>query len=285
LHQVVRRSLAVLCIGWVALVVGCASTATTPTGTTAGATSAAETDQAAPIAPPEPDYGAEAERAVKSYYRAVDAQNFEKAWRRLGPAVRTTFGGYAKWTAGFENSVLSRVTSASALDASRSSAEVAVALTSKDIDVCGSDVVQRFRGVWKLSRTDGRWIAEHIVMRKVAGRTPVSAADECPGGSLDDTGDPCDPTSSAYDEITCDDESGGNDSGDPCDPNSTAYDDAACYGDGGDEGSFCESHDCIDSFDEGTGYIVQCNDGMWSHSGGRPGACSYHDGESDVTAP
>jgi hypothetical protein len=49
--------------------------------------------------------------------------------------------------------------------------------------------------------------------------------------------------------------------------------------------SFCSSHDCIDNFDNGTGYIVECVDGEWSHSGGRPGACSYHGGETDVTYP
>jgi hypothetical protein len=43
---------------------------------------------------------------------------------------------------------------------------------------------------------------------------------------------------------------------------------------------FCASHACIDNFDNGSGYIVQCNDGMWSHSGGLQGACSYHGGES-----
>jgi hypothetical protein len=48
---------------------------------------------------------------------------------------------------------------------------------------------------------------------------------------------------------------------------------------------FCATHACIDNFDNGTGYIVQCNDGMWSHSGGRPGACSYHGGESGRTYP
>jgi hypothetical protein len=37
---------------------------------------------------------------------------------------------------------------------------------------------------------------------------------------------------------------------------------------------FCASHACIDNFYDGGGYIVQCNDGMWSHSGGLPGACS-----------
>jgi hypothetical protein len=41
---------------------------------------------------------------------------------------------------------------------------------------------------------------------------------------------------------------------------------------------FCSTHDCIPNFDEGTGSTVQCADGTWSHSGGRPGACSWHGG-------
>lgn len=49
-------------------------------------------------------------------------------------------------------------------------------------------------------------------------------------------------------------------------------------------GGFCDTHSCIPNFDNGTGYIVQCNDGMWSHSGGRQGACSGHGGESGITA-
>jgi hypothetical protein len=34
----------------------------------------------------------------------------------------------------------------------------------------------------------------------------------------------------------------------------------------------------IPNFQHGTGTIVQCKDGTFSHSGGRPGACSYHGG-------
>ena len=41
---------------------------------------------------------------------------------------------------------------------------------------------------------------------------------------------------------------------------------------------FCDTHDCIPSFYEGSGSIVQCADGMWSHSGGVQGACSHHGG-------
>lgn len=48
----------------------------------------------------------------------------------------------------------------------------------------------------------------------------------------------------------------------------------------GSASGFCAKHDCIDNFDEGNGSIVQCEDGMWSHSGGLQGACSGHGGES-----
>jgi hypothetical protein len=48
---------------------------------------------------------------------------------------------------------------------------------------------------------------------------------------------------------------------------------------------FCARHDCIPNFSNGSGYIVECVDGMWSHSGGLPGACSYHGGETGITAP
>jgi hypothetical protein len=43
-------------------------------------------------------------------------------------------------------------------------------------------------------------------------------------------------------------------------------------------GSFCDTHPCIENFDEGNGYPVECSDGMWSQSGGIQGACSGHGG-------
>lgn len=42
---------------------------------------------------------------------------------------------------------------------------------------------------------------------------------------------------------------------------------------------FCSTHECIGNFTNGTGTIVQCADGEWSHSGGLSGACSDHGGE------
>ena len=45
-----------------------------------------------------------------------------------------------------------------------------------------------------------------------------------------------------------------------------------------DSSEFCETHDCIDNFEEGRGSVVQCADGTWSQSGGIQGACSHHGG-------
>jgi hypothetical protein len=43
---------------------------------------------------------------------------------------------------------------------------------------------------------------------------------------------------------------------------------------------FCDYFDCIESFWRDTnGYVEECADGTYSHSGGREGACSYHGGE------
>jgi hypothetical protein len=46
-------------------------------------------------------------------------------------------------------------------------------------------------------------------------------------------------------------------------------------------GDFCSYFPCIASFwDSTNGYVVQCGDGDFSHSGGRSGVCSHHGGYS-----
>jgi hypothetical protein len=40
----------------------------------------------------------------------------------------------------------------------------------------------------------------------------------------------------------------------------------------------CTYFDCIGNFWDGVGYMIECNDGMVSMSGGRQGSCSYHGG-------
>jgi len=42
----------------------------------------------------------------------------------------------------------------------------------------------------------------------------------------------------------------------------------------------CSYFNCIANFPNGRGYMVECQDGTYSMSGGISGACSHHDGES-----
>lgn len=42
--------------------------------------------------------------------------------------------------------------------------------------------------------------------------------------------------------------------------------------------NFCAYFSCINNFWNGSGYVEECQDGMYSKSGGRSGSCSYHGG-------
>jgi hypothetical protein len=46
----------------------------------------------------------------------------------------------------------------------------------------------------------------------------------------------------------------------------------------------CSYFKCINNFTNGTGYMVDCQDGMYSMSGGRQGACSQHGGVRQAVA-
>jgi len=42
--------------------------------------------------------------------------------------------------------------------------------------------------------------------------------------------------------------------------------------------AFCAYFPCISNFWNGSGYVIECQDGMYSKSGGRSGSCSHHGG-------
>jgi hypothetical protein len=46
----------------------------------------------------------------------------------------------------------------------------------------------------------------------------------------------------------------------------------------GASADFCDTHSCIDNFDEGQGSVAMCSDGTYTQSGGIQGACSHHGG-------
>jgi hypothetical protein len=54
-------------------------------------------------------------------------------------------------------------------------------------------------------------------------------------------------------------------------------DEVGSYSHASDE-SFCQEHECIGEFESEDGYIVECQDGTYSHAGGKSGACSDHGG-------
>ncbi len=56
-------------------------------------------------------------------------------------------------------------------------------------------------------------------------------------------------------------------------------DEVGSYSHAGDE-TFCKEHECIGEFETEDGYVAECADGSYSHSGGKSGACSDHGGET-----
>jgi LysM repeat protein len=56
----------------------------------------------------------------------------------------------------------------------------------------------------------------------------------------------------------------------------TPFDPASFLGSTDPPANFCSMANCIPSFSDGQGYVVQCGDGLYSKSGGRTGACAGH---------
>ncbi|HEX6540659.1 MAG TPA: hypothetical protein VF040_02805 [Ktedonobacterales bacterium] len=44
--------------------------------------------------------------------------------------------------------------------------------------------------------------------------------------------------------------------------------------------AFCDVFSCVASFWDGSGYVVECQDGIYSKTGGRTGSCGGHGGEN-----
>jgi hypothetical protein len=59
---------------------------------------------------------------------------------------------------------------------------------------------------------------------------------------------------------------------------SSIEDEVGSYSHSGDQ-AFCSEHECIGEFENEDGYVAECSDGTFSHSGGKSGACSDHGGE------
>ena len=109
--------------------------------------------------------------AVRAYYRALDARRFGAAWRFLAPGVRTAFGGFAPWRAGFAATRSSRpVAMQVAVVGDR--ATVAHVLAAVDATACGSRT-RRFALTWTLDRAPGgAWRATAVTGRALGAAPP-----------------------------------------------------------------------------------------------------------------
>lgn len=153
-----------------------------------------------PVVDVGPDLGRvahDAERAVRSYYRALDDLEFDAAWARLAPSLQTEFGGFAEWQRGYEYTLSTTPIAVSATASDARHATVDISVRAIDLDACVQRVRQRFEGSWTVARRGGRWIATDIDMEKTRGAEPVRVEAECPQSDADG------PPSLTVDEEIC----------------------------------------------------------------------------------
>jgi hypothetical protein len=120
---------------------------------------------AAPTSPGPP------EAAVLDYYRALDARRFDRAWATLSPAIRSSFGGRARWRAGFATTRSSRPSHVRVV-AVDGATTVRHVMTATDRTHCGL-VVQRYEVTWTLTNAGGRWRAAALSGRLLGGGSPA----------------------------------------------------------------------------------------------------------------
>jgi hypothetical protein len=88
--------------------------------------------------------------------------------------------------------------------------------------------------------------------------------------STRNVGHPRSPASSNTAPLPSEPQSPGSESG--------GEEEVGSYSHAGDQ-AFCGEHTCIGEFEAEPGYVVECSDETYSHSGGISGACSSHGGE------
>jgi hypothetical protein len=115
-----------------------------------------------------------AQAAITSFYAALDDRRFASAWEALSPAVRTAFGGFDGWRAGYSNTISSRPSHFRVTAGPRGATVVEHILTAGDRSSCGP-VEQRFAVSWRLIEVDGAWLAESLTATKRSGPAPATA--------------------------------------------------------------------------------------------------------------
>jgi hypothetical protein len=121
--------------------------------------------------------GAAPRDAVQRFYRAVNDDRFGAAWSCLSTATRSSFGGYARWRAGYAGSISTRLVSSRVTDQAAGTAFVAFRLRS--CSAAGSPPAHRavLRAVGGPQRLRGLRLINPSVRR-----TSSTVARSCAGG-------------------------------------------------------------------------------------------------------
>jgi hypothetical protein len=94
--------------------------------------------------------------------------------------MQSRLGGYDAWKVGYRTTTSINVSDVRTTSVAADHAKVALNLESVDADACAHDVTQRFSGVWTLTRRNGRWSADDILMTRTSGASPALTAANCP---------------------------------------------------------------------------------------------------------
>ena len=129
---------------------------------------AAPREQAAVVPPPQ-----EPEAVVTAYYRALDAGRFNGAWALLTPAVRTSFGDFERWRAGYATT-LSNLPRGIAVVRDGPRATVAHELVTEDRSPCGP-LRRRFAVRWQLKLAADGWRAASLTAVERPSPEPAAA--------------------------------------------------------------------------------------------------------------
>jgi hypothetical protein len=118
----------------------------------------------APASPRTPAPGASApdvapERFVRDYYADLNAQRFAEAWATLSPAVQAALGPYARWKAGYANTLSSQPQ-----DFAVDGGSVTHVLVARD-EGCGRS--RQFRVSWQLVPDGDGWTVTRLTAAAV----------------------------------------------------------------------------------------------------------------------
>ena len=90
---------------------------------------------------------------VRAYYADLDAQRFAEAWKRLTPGVQAALGPYARWKAGYAETISSRPRDLT-VSGGRTRTTVTHILVARNK---GCDGARRFSVTWQLRAVGSRW--------------------------------------------------------------------------------------------------------------------------------